>query len=380
MGVKAFSRADVGGRRSGPGSSTQALSVGDLAWLALVPSALLSVIVVLLFGPLLGRMLLAPDETNRFWRHFVVEGIVRPEPTEHARYALALLGPALVVGWVAALSRWHLVKRRSTFALLLLAQGVLVGWVAGAIAFQQRFTYDASYVGEEFRTVYFTPATLVVALAIAALIAALLRLRALPKALQRADRERWRTRLTGVALALGFVVVWLLSAFNTDASLPGVNGSVWANIGFWSDESFAILNGHAPLVDFHAQYGQLWAYVGAAALALIGTSFAAYAALMLTGTAAALLLVYATLRRLAASTPLAATLFLPFVATSFFMEAGPSANRYGPANLFSVFPIRYAGPFLLLWLVVRRIERRSPRSSVPLFAVAGLVAVNNLEF
>jgi len=73
-------------------------------------------------------------------------------------------------------------------------------------------------------------------------------------------------------------------------------------------------------------------------------------------------------------------LFAPFLATSFFMEVGPLDDRYGPANLFSLFPIRYAGPYALLWLVVRRVQRGTGGTTLPLFALAGLVALNNLEF
>ena len=334
---------------------------------------------MVLLGPPLGSLLLAPDGHNRFWPHDVSEHLVRPEPTEHARYLLALLGP-LLLGVVVAMARRLPVPRRPVAVLSVAGRVALVTWIAAAVVMQHRLTYDASYVGYAFRTVYFTPAALAVSLAIAAVCAALVRRRDVVERLARMGPERARTRVAGFALALLFVATWLLTAFNTDGSIAGVNVNVWENLPFWFDESFAVLNGHAPLVDFHAQYGQLWAYVGAGVMALLGTSFAVYGTTMLVGTAAALIAVYATLRRLTGRSAYALGLFLPFVATSFFMQAGPLENRYGPANLSSLFPMRYGGPFLLLWLVVRRLERRPSRPPVALFAVAGLVAINNGEF
>ena len=170
------------------------------------------------------------------------------------------------------------------------------------------------------------------------------------------------------------MLAYLLSAFNTDGTINVANVGCRDHTAFYVDEAFSILNGHAPLVDFHAQYGHLWAYVAAGGLTLFGASLGVYAAIMLAGTAATMATVFATLRRLVGgSSPLTLALFLPFVATSFFMEAGPPDNRYSPAGLFSLFPIRYAGPYVLLWLLVRRLDAAAPRRPLPLLALAGLV-------
>ena len=91
--------------------------------------------------------------------------------------------------------------------------------------------------------------------------------------------------------------------------------------------------------------------------------------------------VFVTLRRLVGGSSLQAlALFLPFLATSFFMKLGPPDNRYSPASLFSLFPIRYAGPYLLLWLLVRRVDSGATRRPLALLALAGLVVINNPEF
>jgi len=262
------------------------------------------------------------------------------------------------------------------------AQALLLALVATALVAQQTHVYGAAFTTEAtgHRIVLLTPATLAAAVALALLAAALLRDGRLLARAAELLRETSRTRWAASALAALLVLVWLASAFQSDATIDRANAEVVENLPYWSDEAFSVLNGHAPLVDFHAQYGHLWAYLAAAALKLFGSSLAAYAAVMLAGTAGALAAVFASFRRLAGGAPRALVLFAPFVATSFFMEVGPLSNRYGPANLFSLFPIRYGGPYVLLWLVVRRVQRGDGGTTVPLFALAGVVALNNLEF
>jgi len=324
-------------------------------------------------GPPLGRALLAPPAASGIWERFVVEGLVRPEPTEHARYLVALSGPLLVCGAVLAL-RGRVVRGTTATALTGAAKALLVAFVVACLVYQY------VHVGEFGRAAYFTLPTLLVALAFAAAAAVVLHA---PRALARTAgvlRETAAKRAVAVALAALFVGAWLLSAYDTDGTIGLANYEMRINVPWWIDEAGALLDGHAPLVDFHAQYGQLWAYLSAGGMELLGASLAVYSAIMLAGTAGALAAVFATLRRLAGSSLGALALFLPFVATSFFVEAGPLANRYGPANLYSLFPMRYGGPFVLLWLVVRRVARGDGRPPVALFALGGLVAVNNAEF
>jgi len=336
---------------------------------------------VLLVGPPLGHALFPPPADAGFWPFYVADEAIRPEPVEHARYLLALLGPLIVAGGAAALAGRQLGDRLNR---VLGAGGrvLLAAFVLVCVAYQETHVYSAAVTEEPAaaKHVYFTPATLAMAVALGLLAAWTLTRRELSARAARLLRETPRTRAIAIAIAAAYVLLWLSSAFNTDATLTTVNVNISENVPFWTDEAFSILDGHAPLVDFHAQYGHLWAYVAAGALWLFGATFATYALTMLAGTAAALAAVFATLRRVAGGAPAALALFLPFVATSFFMERGPLADRYGPAGLFSLFPMRYAGPFLLLWLVARRTARTTSAPPIPLFAVAGLVAINNVEF
>lgn len=359
----------------------RALSASESAWLAALPCALLTVAAIVVLGPPLGRMLFAPPAGTTIWRAFILSRIAQPEPTEHARYLIALLGPLLLAGCVAWLTGRHM-RAKAIPPLRALAQALLLAVVLAGVVAQELHVYSRAYTSEQPASTIrlLTPATLAAAALLGALAAWALSRRSFVARAAAAMRETPAKRAIALGVAVLAVLLWLSSAFNTDATIELANGSVSENIYFWTDEAFSILNGHAPLVDFHAQYGQLWAYVAAGGMKLLGASIGVYSAIMLAGTAGAMTAVYATLRRLAGSSFGALGLFLPCVATSFFVEVGPLANRYSPANLFSLFPIRYAGPYVLLWLVVRRVQRRSSGSAIPLFALAGAVTINNLEF
>jgi hypothetical protein len=129
-------------------------------------------------------------------------------------------------------------------------------------------------------------------------------------------------------------------------------------------------------------YGSLWPYAIALPLGALGGTYAAFTALMATLTGVALLAVYAILRRVCGNPVAALALYLPCLATSFFLERGTSLSRYSPGDYFGMFPLRYAGAYLLALLSLLTVDpRRARRLPLPaLFAFAGLVVVNNLDF
>lgn len=390
MSAKAPDRAEavggshvggVGGRaRSTP--STHALSAGESTWIATLPCALLLLALVVLLGPPLGRALFEPTGAEHIWPRFFSLHGVRPEPTEHARYVLALLGPVLVVG-VAWLLRGRRLPAVVPAAASMVTQVALVAFVVVCIVAQRDHVYEIGFTGGRGspHTIYFTNATLVVSTALALLLAFALSRQAVVERVARLTRETPLRRWAAIGIAAVVTVAYLLSAYNTDGTINIAHVALWDHTAFYVDEAFSILNGQAPLVDFHAQYGHLWAYIAAGGLTLFGASLGVYAAIMLAGTAGTMAVVFATLRRLVGGSSLQTlALFLPFVATSFFMKLGPPDNRYSPASLFSLFPIRYAGPFVLLWLLVRRLDKGSTRQPLALLALAGLVVINNPEF
>ena len=360
----------------------RALTPSESAWLAALPCALVLFALVLLLGPPLGRALFEPTGAERIWHRFYDLRGVRPEPTEHARYVLALLGPLLVIGG-ARLLRGRSVRAIVPAVAAPLAQIALAAFVVVCVVAQREHLYGDEFTGARgFRaTIYFTLPTLAVAVAIAGATAFALSRAAVTERIARIARETPRRHALALVAAGAVTVAYLLSAFNTDGTINIANVALWDHTAFYVDEAFAILNGQAPLVDFHAQYGHLWAYIAAGGMTLFGASLGVFAAIMLAGTAATMATVFAVLRRIVGgSSLLTLALFLPFVATSFFLKAGPFENRYSPAGLFSLFPIRYAGPYVLLWLLVRRLDGGSTRPALPLLALAGLVVVNNPEF
>jgi len=373
LGVRADARTAVPARTE--------VALAEVAWLLAPPCALVLVAAIALLGPPLGRLLF-PVPDIAFWPTATPTLAIRPEPTEQARFLIALAGPVVLSGLVAWLRGRALPLRPAVVAALVqVSQVLLAACLLTAVIAQQRFVYGETYSGgESFKRVYFTVPTLVVAglLTLAAVLA--LRRAGLVDRIAALVRETPRRRLVGLALAVVFLILWLLTAINTESSFNASNFGVRANASFWLDEAYAVLDQRTPLVDFHAQYGQLWPFVSAGVMWLFGASLETYVAVMVTASGLCLLAIHAVFRRLVHSSLLALALFGPFVATSFFTEIGPLENRYGPSNLFSMFPMRYGGPYLLAWLLVRHVDGLRPRRAPLLFLVGGLTLLNNPDF
>jgi hypothetical protein len=369
------------GTRAAPAARTE-VAPAEVAWLLAPPCALVVALAIALLGPPLGRLLFPAPEIA-FWPTATPTLAIRPEPTEQARFLIALAGPVMLSGLVVLLRGRALALRAGAVnALVQVSQILLAAFLLTAVIAQRRLTYGETYSGAatSFRRVYFTLPTLAVAALLTLAAVLVLRRTELVARIAALARETPRKRLVGILVAVGFLALWLLTAINTEASFNASNFGVRANASFWLDEAYAVLDHRAPLVDFHAQYGQLWPYLSAGAMKLFGASLGTYVAVMVTASAFCLLAIYALLRRLVHSSLLALALFAPFVATSFFTEIGPLANRYGPSNLFSMFPMRYGGPFVLAWLLARQVDGLRPRRAALLFGLGGLCLLNNPDF
>ncbi len=342
----------------------------------MLPCALVTALVVALLGPPLGHAFLGPSDVT-FWP----ETVPAPEPVEHGRYVLSLLGPALLAAAVLASAHWgaragDALARRLAIATQLL----LAAFVALCFAAQYDVLVSAYRPQWEAHVRYFTIPTLLVALALPALLLATMRRPSAAALVARLVRETPARRVVALLAAVLFTAAWLLTAVNADGSLANIAPGVAGHILWSMDEPFAILNGRTPLVDYHAQYGQLVPYLAAGTMAVFGASIGVFTITMVTGSGLALLALYAVLRRIVRSSLLALLLFMPLVASGFFMKIGPLSDRYGPANLFSLWPIRYGGPYLIAWLLARHVDRLAPRRVWPLFLVAGFTLINNPEF
>lgn len=351
----------------------------ELAWIVLLPCAAILLVAIVVLGPPLGRIALRPSGLT-FWPSVIQQGGLRPEPTEQARYLIALTGPLLLSGAIAFGARRARPLRPEVLSRLVLgSQALALGFVVVCVLVQDRHVFQLPGA-EGTHTFYFTAATLAAAAAIALMLAAMLRSARARRRLATLARERAGRRTVADVLAVLATALWLLPAVNFEKTIVYAHEQIVYHMPFWLDETFAVLDGRYPLVDFAAQYGSLWPYPIAGAMALLGSSLGVFTVVMSAIGAAAMAATFATLRRLVASSVVALVLFLPVLATSFFMIQGPLDNRYAVGNLFGTFPLRYAGPLLLLWLVARHLDGSAPRRRAWLCAAAGVVALNNADF
>jgi hypothetical protein len=361
------------------GAPTQALTAGEIAWLAALPAALVSVLAIALLGPPLGHALLAPEDVH-FWS--IARVGVHPEPVEHARFLIALTMP-LLLSWltVVAVRRSPRLPSGVTDLLVVAVQALGIGFAVLCVLAQEE-VLGPLYPNAELAPLlyrYFTPPTLLVAAAGTVALVALVRSARLRAATARLCRETSARAVVAGVAATAAIVVWLSHAIYTEATIGAAFRDVVYHVQFPLDETFAVLDGRSPLVDFAAQYGSLWPYAYAAAMSLLGTSVGVWIALALTTTGIGMLAIYAVLRRVAGSSIYGLLLFLPVLAASFYRVGGTLDERYTYGDYFGMFPLRFAGPSLLAWLVGRHLAGARPRRPWLLFLAAGLVALNNAD-
>jgi len=366
--------------RTRPAATLVRATPGELAWFAALPSAALLAAAIALLDRPLGRLLLAAPHAD-FWPFWRARLGVLPEPSERMGYLLAVLAPVGVAAAVALGARRRVgLSSRLLRIAVPAAQALVPCALAMAIVTQRLKVFGLPWSEIPRHSVYFTVPTLVVAALVAVGLALALRSASVVARVAALTRETRARRLAALAGAALLAAAWLLTAINTEASMANGNYRIFVNLPFWLDESFAVLDGRVPLVDFNTQYGHLFAYVGAGAMALLGTSLGVYTTTMAAASWLAALALYGVLRRVVRRSLLALALFVPVLCTGFFTELGPPDARHGPQTLFSVFPMRYLGAYGLAWLAARHLDGAAPRRRVLLFAAGGAVAINNLEF
>jgi hypothetical protein len=343
-----------------PRSRTDHATPSDLAtvaWLWAVPCAALTILLIVVLGPPLSHVLypstlpvLPAVEHN-------------PEPVEDTRYLLALLGPVLLAAaLMLTATRLRLqVPRRVAIPLAVLAQ--LVGVAVIAACFARQF-------GDEWRIEFFTLAQVLVA-GVAAVALAL--------AARRGWLTGWRPEARWLRIAIPAVAIlvtglWFLSYVQTAETIC-TYGDCY-NSAFMADETFAVLNGLTPLVDHTAAYGSLWPFVFAPLMLVLGKTLLVWTILMWALTLAMLLAIYGVLRRVTRSSVAALALFLPVMTFTYY--AG-SRDLDHPIAIYQQVPMRTAGPFIVAWLVARRLDR-GRGATWPLALAAGLAALNNADF
>lgn len=352
----------------------------DVAWVMAVPCALALLAAILVLGPALGRAFFMP-RPEAFWPFWQSRQGIVPEPAEHASYLLALVAPSALAAFVLLSSR-----RPPRFSVAvrriapIVVQALALAFLIVCLLVQRTYLYGLPYSSVPFHRAYFTTATYAAAALLAlSAIAAVRNPKATAHAL-RWTRERPGWRIAATVAAGLLAAVWLLTAINSDATIGAANPDLVVSIPFWLDESFAVLDGRFPLLSYHAQYAQLMPFLAAAAMGIFGTSLLVYSVTMVTASCAAMLALFAILRRVVRRSVVALALYVPVLSTSFFTESGTPGNRHGPVTEFSMFPMRYAGAYGVAWLTARHLDGAWPRRAAVLFLAAGLVLVNNVEF
>ncbi len=349
------------------------LGVGDVAWILALPCALLTLAGILKLGPSLAGLLPTPDP-EKFWPGTPLA----PEAVEHARFALAALGPVLLAVVVVLCGSLRIAPRRTWFtrSLIGVSHLALIGFLALCLLSQYGIVLVQPPVLPVNRL--FDRPTLLTAAAVALLVPVAIRLRRSESANGVPDSRA--LRIACFVLAVLLTALWLSPAVNTEATA----GIAWGgNLTSWDmSETFAVLDGRTPLVDFHSEYSHLIPFVAAVAMAPLGTSMGAWTVVMATLSGMGLLGLYGVFRRIVRRSLLALALYLPVMAFGFFViDNGLYAEfHYTPAAIFSAWPMRYAGPYLLAWLTARHLDGATPRRTWLLFAAASLVAINNPEF
>jgi hypothetical protein len=347
-----------------------------VAWLAVIPTALVGTLTIWLLGPAVGRALFAPEVVH-FWSVFQPE--VRPEPTEQGRFLLALMVPLLLAASMLGGRRWRPPATAAAAALCVQLAG-LAFVVLCIVKQRQLYTTYPPGIWPRSEMDVFSSTTLLVAGAATLALLPVTRSPRLSPLLTRWTRETRTAAVIATLAAAGAIVVWLLHAFYTEGTAGAAPVEVRYHIPFILDETFAVLNGRSPLVDYSAQYASLWPYAFAGAMSLLGTSLGTWITLVLCATAVGMLAIFAVLRRVARSSIVGLLLFLPVLASSFFIIEGTLETRFTFANYYGMFPMRTAGPSILAWLTARHLSGTGTRRIWWLFATAGIVVLNNVEF
>jgi hypothetical protein len=347
------------------------LTTMEIAWIAVLPWAVVTVAAIALLGPPLGHLLFARGH-DRLWPVDWWETTGHPEPVKHGRVLLATLSPLLLAAAIVAGSRARLSLRPP------LVRAIVAMAVAATVALAAVSLYEQHPLLLPTR-----PAPPIFglgsALAAAAMAAACWLVVRSPSAVARimqVARETSPQRVVCLVVAVGFAAAWLLRAVVTDGDVS--EGSL--NLPWTFDDAIAVLDGRTPLVDYHLIYSKLLPYLTAAVLAVFGTSLVVYTAFMAVLNGLVLTAVYTIFRRVTRSSLLALGLFLPFVAAS---DVDPNRDPTGlqsPLTLSAMWPMRYGGAYVMAWLTVRSIDRRRPRRMWAIFLVGGLAVINNVEF
>lgn len=348
-------------------------SAEDIAWLGLVPTAVLLLAAILWLAPLLDGLYPGPDQhVFRQWRF-----LLKPEPLEATRYLIAAAAPLVLAGVVVAAGSARR-ARSSLDGAVIAVQVAAIGLLAWSVSQQ-------IHVPPLTRPDYFDPLLLSIPNVVAGVLIGAALTAVLAIAVRVPGARLWAVgpglRGTGwiaLAVAVAVTVIWLLPALVTDATVGHAGPTASGHIPAQAEDYFAVANGRTPLVDYIPIYVHLLPFALAPLLSAFDLSLTSFSISMCALSLVAMLAIYATFLTVIRRTWVALALYVPFVAISLFPwdRAGSVWDYNG--SYYAFFPGRYLGPFVVAWLCALSLRRRLPAWAV--FLAAGLATLNNTEF
>jgi hypothetical protein len=349
----------------------------DLVFAAVFATAVAMVAcMAIVAGPLGARLL--PNGGFHFFPSILHLHLVYRKPAEQMRY---LLGVAFALGLALVFVRTRV--PRTLRAVRAGRAGIRIASVGGQLAVVGVAAWgwwaQFHYAGGEPPTTHFGNGNFLAAGLLAGALVLLVRAR--PDWLEGRPFVARRLRSwVWFAIATLLTICWLLPSFFREQNLAAASLSVTYHLRFTLDDFAAVANGRIPLVNYVEQYASLLPFAVWPVFRVAGVQAGTFTATMCFFSLVGLLAVERVLALITRSERLALALYVPFLATSLFFILRSGSQLFSWASYYAVFPMRYVGPYVLLWLYARHLRGLRPRSSVVVFAFAGLVVLNNVEF
>jgi hypothetical protein len=295
-----------------------------------------------------------------------------PEPLEQQTY-LTAVAAVLILPVVVSLSlrsRFAQARLRPEFGQaveILLIAGVTLSWASSQDFIRQTLPLASDSGGT---LVGFT-----------ALLVALWPART---AIARWTARRGpRNELMAFGLASAFTALLCAAGIYRNGDLTSTLPIISYHDQFTFTETYSVVGGLTPLVDFTPQYASVLPYLYAPFLMLKPMSIGMFTVVNTGAATLALLCGYGALRLLTGRPLRALFLYVPVVALASVpipgaMDGGRVATV---STYFAVMPMRYAGPLVCLGLVALLAHRNGNRRLMIGVGIAsGLTLINNFEF
>jgi hypothetical protein len=322
--------------------------------------------------------LLLPVGGFRFLPTIIERHLIYPKPNVEMRYLLAV-GFALGLGLVFArfgVPRTLPVSRAGR-------AGVRIAGVAGLITIVGLAAWgwwgQFRYTAADPPTAHFGNGDLLVAFVVAGALVLLAWVRPRWFGIRSAAERRPWTWMWLVVAAL-LTVCWLLPSVFREQNLAPAPLLMTYHLRFTFDDFAAVVDGRTPLVNYAEQYASLLPFLVWPVLRFGGTQIGTFTVTMCFLTFLSLVAVERVFVLVTHSERLGLALYVPFLATSLFFVLRLESQMFSWGSYYAVFPMRYLGPYVLLWLCVRHLRGMRPRSAIVVFAFADLVLLNNIEF